>query len=93
MEEESLVPANKCHHMVASLHMDIMVHEHHKDLLDLTVDIQAHNMEDQIMLLLVLAPIPVTQALLGNNIIALDPKVVPDGLLILVVRLLTQMVA
>ena len=92
MEEGSLAPANKCHPTVANLPMEIMVHGDHKALQELMVDIQAHNMEGPIMLLLVPALIQVTRVLLASSIMVLVPKVVQAGRLILVVRLLTPMV-
>ena len=92
MEEGSLAPANKCHRMVVNLPMDITVHGYHKALPELTVDIQAHNMDGPIMLLLVQALILVTQALLTSSIIVLVPKVVQAGRQTLVVRLRMPMV-
>ena len=92
MEEGSLVPANKCHPMAVNLPMDIMVQGYHKALPELMVDIQAHNMDGPIMLLLVQALILVTQALLASSIIVLVPKVAQAGRQTLVVRLLTPTV-
>ena len=79
MVEESQDPANKCHHMAASLHMDSMVQEYQEDLLEHTEAIQDHSMVDQ-------EPLPVIilviQVLEGHNLTVRGHKETVHGLLI-----------
>ena len=79
MVEESQDPANKCHHMVASLHMDSTVQEYQEVLLEHTEAIQDHSMVDLEPLLVIIL---VIQVLEDHNLTVQGHKETVRGLLI-----------